>query len=249
MSSLKQIAANRRNALKSTGPGTEEGKARSRCNAVRHGLTAETVIAGLENAEDYQAFEAAVTADYEAETAVERELVLRLASVLWRLRRATGIETALFAAVTAENGKIEQSSPGPTLIPATANLPEQPKLHLVTAGQSDAAAANELSFDAHKDIGDCFLRLAALPTFPLDRLSRYEHLLWRQARQITFTLESLRRRSRQPRRSSFPFSFRRREPGALSRRVQVTTRDENGNPERASDSDILSAARGRLAIR
>ena len=85
MSSLKQIAANRRNALKSTGPSTDEGKARSRCNAVRHGLTAETVIAGLEDAEDYQAFEATVTADYEAETAVERELVLRLASVLWRL--------------------------------------------------------------------------------------------------------------------------------------------------------------------
>ena len=81
MSSLKQIEANRRNALKSTGPTTQEGKERSRCNALRHGLTAETIIAALENAEDYQAFEAAVTADYDAETAVERELVLRLASV------------------------------------------------------------------------------------------------------------------------------------------------------------------------
>ncbi len=96
MSSLKQIEANRRNALKSTGPTTPEGKDRSRCNAVRHGLTAETVIAKLEDAEDFQAFEAAVIADYDAESAVERELVLRLASVLWRLHRATGIETALF---------------------------------------------------------------------------------------------------------------------------------------------------------
>ncbi len=85
-------AANRRNALKSTGPITPEGKERSRRNAIRHGLTAETVITRFEDAEDYQAFEAAVTADYDAETAVERELVLRLASVLWRLRRATGIE-------------------------------------------------------------------------------------------------------------------------------------------------------------
>ena len=100
MSSLKQIEANRRNALKSTGPTTPEGKERSRRNAVRHGLTAETVIAALEDAEDYQAFEAAVIADYDAESAVERELVLRLASVLWRLRRATGIETALFESVT-----------------------------------------------------------------------------------------------------------------------------------------------------
>src|ERR1035437_2037564 len=107
MSSLKQIEANRRNALKSTGPTTPEGKERSRCNTIRHGLTAETVIAALEDAADYQAFKAAVIADYDAESAVERELVLRLASVLWRLRRATGIETALFASVTAEPGKLE----------------------------------------------------------------------------------------------------------------------------------------------
>ena len=52
MSSLRQIAANRRNVTKSTGPRTEEGKQRSRCNAVRHGLTAETVIGALEDAED-----------------------------------------------------------------------------------------------------------------------------------------------------------------------------------------------------
>ena len=119
MSSLKQIEANRRNALKSTGPTTEEGKEHSRCNAVRHGLTAETVIADLEDAEDYQAFEAAVIADYDAQTAVERELVLRLASVLWRLRRATGIESGIFESVISssllKNLEIEAllSSEGP----------------------------------------------------------------------------------------------------------------------------------------
>jgi hypothetical protein len=96
MTSLRQITTNRRNAVKSTGPKSEEGKQVSRCNAVRHGLTAETVIGALEDAEDYQAFEAAITADYDAQSAVERELVLRLASILWRLRRATTIETGLF---------------------------------------------------------------------------------------------------------------------------------------------------------
>jgi len=76
MSSFEQIEANRRNARKSTGP-IKQGKQRSRCNAVRHGLTAETVIGALEDAEDYQAFEAAIIADYDAQSAVERELVLR----------------------------------------------------------------------------------------------------------------------------------------------------------------------------
>jgi len=150
MSSLKQIAANRRNALKSTGPVTLEGKQRSSRNAVRHGLTAETVIGSLEDLEDYQAFEAAVTADYEAQTALERELVLRLAGLLWRLRRATAIETALFEKIC----------------------------------------------NSDMDIAGGFLRLAALPTFPLDRLSRYEYILWRQAQQTALTLHSLRRRQR-----------------------------------------------------
>src|ERR1700756_4130716 len=96
MSSFRQIEANRRNARLSTGPVTEEGKNRSRRNAVRHGLTAETVIDALEDAEDYAAFEMAVTADYDAQSTVEKELGLRLASLVWRLRRATAIEAGLF---------------------------------------------------------------------------------------------------------------------------------------------------------
>jgi hypothetical protein len=215
MSSLKQIAANRRNALKSTGPTTPEGKRRSRCNAVRHGLTAETVIAALEDCEDYQAFEAAVISDYDAESAVERELVLRLASVLWRLRRATGIETALFESVTEDPRRNDAGPLGPTVV-GIANVSERHPLFLRPAQEPDAAKGNELSSDSKKDIADCFLRLADLPTSALDRLSRYEHTLWRQARQLVFTLESLRRRKREPIRSTFPFSFRRREPGAFS---------------------------------
>jgi hypothetical protein len=175
MTSLKQIEANRRNALKSTGPKTSEGKERSRCNAVRHGLTAETVIAVLENSEDYQAFEEAVISDYNPETAVERQLILRLAGVLWRLRRATSIETAIFESVTED------------------------------ARPLFSAKLFAASFDTKSTMGEAFLRLAELPSFPLDRLSRYEYTLWRQARQIVFTLETLQRRKRGPRRIRFPF--------------------------------------------
>ena len=209
MSSFRQIEANRRNALKSTGPVTPEGKERSRRNAFRHGLTSETVIASLEDAEDYQAFEAAVTADYEAETAVERELVLRLTSVLWRLRRANGIETAIFESNTPQSGSREpEQQPARIEI---ASLSEQSRLVLVEGRDQRALESSEstdLIINRNKALAACFLRSAELPTFPLDRLSRYEHLLWRQARQLVFTLESLRRRRQQPRRISFPFSFR-----------------------------------------
>ena len=65
MTSFRQIAANRLNALRSTGPKTQEGKHQSRRNALRHGLTAETVIDGLEDTEDYRAFEAVIISELE----------------------------------------------------------------------------------------------------------------------------------------------------------------------------------------
>src|SRR5262245_41261096 len=97
MTSFKQIAVNRLNARKGTGPRTALGKRRSRRNALRHGLAAETVIATLECAVDYHTLEGSLLAEHSPRTATERELVLRLASVLWRLNRATQIETGLFA--------------------------------------------------------------------------------------------------------------------------------------------------------
>src|SRR5271163_954901 len=108
MTSPKQIEANRRNAFKSTGPATDAGKQRSRRNAVHHGLTAETVIMTLEDEEDYKAFELSVTSGFDAPTAVERELVLRLASLVWRLRRATTIDTGLLQLQSEIIGALKQ---------------------------------------------------------------------------------------------------------------------------------------------
>jgi hypothetical protein len=65
MTSFRQIEANQQNALRSTGPKSHNGRRRSRCNALRHGLS-ETVIEGLEDTEDYRGFEAAVISDYDA---------------------------------------------------------------------------------------------------------------------------------------------------------------------------------------
>ena len=183
MTSYRQIEANRRNALKSTGPKSEEGKQTSRCNALRHGLTAETVIGALENAEDYKAFEAAITADYDAQSAVERELVLRLASILWRLRRATTMETGLFEI---------QADPMQNYLENRELLSEsRDVIHtLLRRANSDP----NVKADNTVEFARCFLRLANLPNFALDRLSRYEATLWRQARRILLALDALDRR-------------------------------------------------------
>jgi hypothetical protein len=206
MSSSKQIEANRRNALKSTGPATADGKQRSRCNAVRHGLTAETVIGALEDAEDYKAFEAAITAEYDAQSAVERELVLRLASLLWRLRRATTMETGLFE-IQAEHLRDFKRS---RQIDAIDCHPDQERDGRRTS--TEAQSNPSKFFASAADLAQCFLRLANLPSYAFDRLSRYEATLWRQVAQILFALEALERRKPQERARQLSLNSRPAPP-------------------------------------
>ena len=114
MTTEKQISANQQNAKHSTGPRTESGKRRSRRNAIRHGLTAETVIDGLEDPADYKGFERAIKSSYSPQTAIEGQLVTRLASLLWRLRRAVIIESGL---MNIQAGTVhDPSAPRPTTI-------------------------------------------------------------------------------------------------------------------------------------
>ena len=59
--------------------------------------------------------------------------------------------------------------------------------------------------DRTADLAQCFLRLANLPNYALDRLSRYEATLWRQAGRILFALDALDRRKPQERGRRFPY--------------------------------------------
>jgi hypothetical protein len=205
MSSFRQIEANRRNAQLSTGPVTEDGKKQSRQNAVRHGLAAETVIDALEDAKDYAAFEMAITADYDAQSAVERELVLRLASLLWRLRRATTIESGLFKIQAKQllqfrqrkqvHQKRQEIIDG-VYRNAIVTKDDMQQDDDETSGDSlDPGLPSTVEpADQAEDLTRSFVGLSDLPTCPLDRLSRYEATLWRQTCQVLFTLQCLDRR-------------------------------------------------------
>jgi hypothetical protein len=207
-----RLQANRRNALRSTGPKTEEGKQRSRENAFRHGLTAETIVASLEDVEDYKAFEAAIVSDYCAETAVARELVLRLASLLWRLRRATTIETQLLE-MQAEVSRTDDLGTETEQLRIQQELFRSNIQGLRDKGYTRAtlrscqtelsAATFRLSSKeicasdygyAARQLAYCFLRLAELDVAVLERLNRYEARLWRQAVQIICVLDPIRPR-------------------------------------------------------
>jgi hypothetical protein len=198
VTSFRQIEANRRNALRSTGPTTEDGKRRSRHNAVRHGLSAETVVEIVEDIDDYRGFEAAIIADYDARTAVERELVLRLASLLWRLRRATMIETELLR-IQAEVLRDRRS--GHLAVMSRNTLSPIPPIQDVQEDQADSdpwPAIHSTSRSAPqpvnsaRDLAHCFLRLANLDSGVFERLGRYESALSRQVVRILFLLRSAR---------------------------------------------------------
>jgi hypothetical protein len=133
--------------------------------------------------------------------------VLRLASLLWRLCRATTMETGLFEIQADHLNGFRQ-----------ARQVQQPleRLFYALFGRAesasfdrDAAPANitngiesfagsapksvELAADPAAKLARCFLRLANLPNYALDRLSRYEATLWRQVRQILFALDDRRK--------------------------------------------------------
>jgi hypothetical protein len=94
MASLKQIEANRRNAQKSTGPTTREGKATARFNALKHGMTAATTVLPYEDADSYAELRGSFIATYKPGNAVEASLVETIANSYWRLLRVRRVETA-----------------------------------------------------------------------------------------------------------------------------------------------------------
>ncbi len=112
----KQIAANRRNAARSTGPISAAGKAIAARNSLKHGLLAqEVVIDGGEGAESQEQFDALLldlTNQFAPEGPLEEILVEKVAVAYWRLRRAHRYEVGL-ARKKLDNASDEYYRPDP----------------------------------------------------------------------------------------------------------------------------------------
>jgi len=96
MTTRAQLAANRRNAKKSTGPKTKHGKAAAGRNAFKHGLLARDVVCAEESSQEYREFVEAVSADLAPVGEVEEQLVDRIATCTWRLQRMVVAEVSMF---------------------------------------------------------------------------------------------------------------------------------------------------------
>jgi hypothetical protein len=88
---------NRANAQKSTGPRTEAGKQRSCLNALRHGLTGQTVVLPSDDLVAYQRHCQQLHDQYHPKNPMEVQLTQTLADLSWRLNRIAAIETNMLA--------------------------------------------------------------------------------------------------------------------------------------------------------
>ena len=180
MASTKQIAANRRNGHRSTGPKTEEGKAVSRTNATRHGiLSAVQVLPGQEDPDEWTTHLEALLEDLSPAGYLERVLVERIAIQLWRLRRVVRYEREV-AAVELEKlpERLKERHTGV--------FGHDPRLQVIGCTPEDA----ELSLADCRDTLDL---IATLPNLPEKGEVKHEtaiYLIWEVAGHLSIDIDS-----------------------------------------------------------
>ena len=121
MLSEKQLAANRANAQKSSGPKSQSGKKRSSLNAVRHGLTGQVVVLPNEDMQAFHQFTTEIIDSFKPGDPAERQLAQSYAGFQWRINRAAAIEDNLFTLGIMEEIDANLAIDHPEAQSATAN--------------------------------------------------------------------------------------------------------------------------------
>ncbi|MCW5978261.1 MAG: hypothetical protein KIT09_09300 [Bryobacteraceae bacterium] len=169
MASERQLVANRRNARKSTGPKTSEGKSRSSRNNSKFGLYSNDVVLPGEDPKEYAAFVAGIVGELRPASPTEEYLVGAIALARWRLLRLVKTHTGVFEDrmehLLASRAKLRTPAPGAGLEP-------------------DAAWRRMLSEMARSD---------ALSTNVFEKISREEERLHRRVFRALAELRKIRK--------------------------------------------------------
>ena len=95
MATIKQINANRKNALLSKGPKTDLGKINLSKNSLKHGLTAKQLVIG-EDLNEFEKYRDHMIEALKPEGILEEQVVFKIIDVGFRLRRIGGIEAGIY---------------------------------------------------------------------------------------------------------------------------------------------------------
>jgi len=106
MATLKQFEANRRNAQKSTGPKTPEGKAACCMNALRHGLRARSVLLPGEDPTEFHQLCNDLESEWHPQSRTEQFYVEQMAVSQWKLIRMEVVEVNVFKDAGAPSNQL-----------------------------------------------------------------------------------------------------------------------------------------------
>jgi len=172
--SSAKVAANRKNALKSTGPTTPQGKRRVAQNALRHGFFSQCLLVkhpdGKEDEGEYAAFYAALRKHYEPMDWLEELWVEKIAVWSWRLRRLIRCESGQISKALADHDYDVQQSKAADSEHSEIAPPSNPEIDAMT---------DHLLLPSNED---------------LERLLRYEAMISRQLNHAIAELERLQAR-------------------------------------------------------
>ncbi len=172
MATAAQMAANRANAQKSTGPRTVEGKARVAQNAVQHGLLAEQVVIQGEDSGVFEAYREAMLEELSPVGPIETTLAERVVGLAWRLRRAERVQAEVFDALLV-------------------NEKTNPLVKLMRSIQTKGGSSREGSNEDHLVLGRTVVRDFAKDRV-LDRLCMYERRIETSLYKTMAELQKLR---------------------------------------------------------
>ena len=194
MTSEKQAQANRRNALKSTGPKTPEGKAAVRLNANKHGLRSQEVLLPGEDEETLKELDENLRAELQPLGELENLLVDGIIAAHWRLRRLRRVEAGIFAwelyGELAERAQQEAHTYEWSVLDALGS-PEQ----ITDEQKHQKALSRAQEMKAKQDaetatLGRTFIRDADKAN-AFSKLSRYETAIWRSLYKALHELQRL----------------------------------------------------------
>jgi hypothetical protein len=168
MTTPAKIAANRANAMKSTGPRTDDGKARSAANALTHGLLSSRLVLPDEQAADLDRVRDGLYAHFAPNGELELTLVDRIAEIVWRLRRVGAIEAGIVRGQVRDQQLAQAAR---NRVPGSSHVPED-------------------RVDVGEHVAQAFAAQFAMVTC----VSRYETALQRNVLRVLHELERVQAR-------------------------------------------------------
>ena len=195
MTSEKQVQANRRNALKSTGPKTPEGKAAVRLNANKHGLRSQEVLLPGEDEEALKELDENLRAELQPVGELENLFVDGIVAAHWRLRRLRRVEAGIFSwelyGELRERAQEEAHTYEWSALDDALRSPEQ----ITDEQKHQEALSKAQEMKAKQDaetatLGRTFIRDADQAN-AFSKLSRYETAIWRSLYKALHELQRL----------------------------------------------------------